>query len=90
MIRIVQATSPTPSSTWPATYCANFPDHQRAHYVDHLHIVDRYFDDAAYAMELLELGSIYGRPRGCVLIGFVDKFRPVPFACVNRMPHTAK
>ncbi|MCB0794855.1 MAG: GNAT family N-acetyltransferase [Flavobacteriales bacterium] len=50
---------------------AGFPAHQRAHYTDHLHIVDRYFDDGAYAEELNDLGRIYGPPRGLVLIGFV-------------------
>ena len=71
MIRIVQATTDHQLDL-ARTILREFPDHQREHYADHLHIVDRYFDDMAYAKELLELGSIYGRPRGCVLIGYAD------------------
>jgi len=67
MLRIVQADTPELLSQ-AAELLRDFPPHQRRRYAAHLHIVDRYFDDAIYALELGDLPAHYGAPQGCVLL----------------------
>ncbi|MEX1132152.1 MAG: GNAT family N-acetyltransferase [Flavobacteriales bacterium] len=67
MLRIVQADTPE-LLTLATDLLRDFPPHQRRRYAAHLHIVDRYFDDATYARELANLPAHYGAPQGCVLL----------------------
>lgn len=60
----------------------DFPPHQRRRYADHLHVVERYFDDAAYARELDTLGMHYGTPQGCVLLAQEGE-KPVGVVCMR-------
>ena len=61
-----------------------FPPHQRRRYAAHRHIVDRYFDDAAYARELAELGNLYGPPHGCILAA-VEDGQVIGAVCLRRL-----
>lgn len=62
----------------------DFPPHQRRRYAAHVHIVDRYFDDATYARELETLGSLYGPPYGCILAA-VEHGQVIGAVCLRRL-----
>ncbi len=62
----------------------DFPPHQRRRYVAHIHIVERYFDDAKYAAELADLSAHYGEPHGCVLLAMEGK-NTVGAVCLRRL-----
>lgn len=83
MIRVVEATTEAQLEQ-ARRVLRTFPDHQREQYVDDLHIVNKYFDDAAYALELRDLGVIYGPPHGCVLLAYHND-RPAGAICLKRL-----
>lgn len=83
MFRIVEATTPGRIAQ-AVELLRQFPPHQRRRYADHLHVVERYFNDAAYAHEMAELGTVYGRPGGCVLLA-LDGEEAVGAVCLRDM-----
>ncbi len=62
----------------------DFPPHQRRRYAAHIHIVERYFDDAKYAAELADLPAHYGAPQGCVLLAMEGE-NAVGVVCLRRL-----
>jgi GNAT superfamily N-acetyltransferase len=66
-VEVREATEPEDFAT-AAQLLRDFPPHQRRRYAQHLPVVDRYFDDAAYASELDTLATHYGPPQGSVLL----------------------
>jgi ribosomal protein S18 acetylase RimI-like enzyme len=83
MLRIVQADTPELLAQ-AADLLRDFPPHQRRRYAAHLHIVERYFDDATYARELDELDVRYGAPDGCV-IAAVEDGQVIGAVCLRRL-----
>ncbi|MCW5899543.1 MAG: GNAT family N-acetyltransferase [Flavobacteriales bacterium] len=83
MLRIVEADTPELLSL-ASDLLRDFPPHQRRRYADHLHIVERYFDEAAYAHELADLHAHYGPPQGCVLLALEDK-ETVGVVCLRKL-----
>jgi putative acetyltransferase len=83
MLRIVEADTLELLSR-AAELLRDFPPHQRRRYVGHLHIVDRYFDDATYARELSDLSAHYGPPGGCVLLALAGE-EAVGAVCLRRL-----
>ena len=83
MLRIVEAERPELLSR-AADLLRDFPPHQRRRYADHLHIVGRYFDEAAYAREMADLTAHYGPPGGCVLLALEDE-EAVGAVCLRRL-----
>ncbi len=87
MIRIVEADTPE-LLTRAADLLRDFPPHQRRRYAAHLHIVERYFDEAAYARELADLHAHYGPPQGCVLVALQGE-EAVGAICLRRLDDAA-
>ncbi len=87
MLRIVEANTPELLSR-AADLLRDFPPHQRRRYVAHLHIVERYFDEAAYARELADLHAHYGPPQGCVLLALQGE-EAVGAICLRRLDDEA-
>jgi GNAT superfamily N-acetyltransferase len=83
MLRFAQADTPELLAQ-AADLLRDFPPHQRRRYAAHLHIVDRYFDDATYARELADLSAHYGDPQGCVLLA-IEGQEAVGAVCLRRL-----
>lgn len=87
MLRILEADTPELLAQ-AAELLRDFPPHQRRRYATHLHIVDRYFDDATYARELADLPAHYGAPQGCVLLA-VEGEEAVGAVCLRSLDDEA-
>src|ERR1039458_2593695 len=74
MIRIVEPTTSAEMDHVRA-FMRAFVGWARVRYAEEIEFVERYFDEAAFEAELLELPGKYSRPKGRLLLA-VDNDRP--------------